>query len=378
MRIGTTVFSPLQMISHQYKMCVSLYRYLSKRRRGSIKDASELIGSFPALTEQEKKDMFARFCSDYDKYRMKIGEWYYSYLFPQIPEQKKREYLSQRDMGVLTEIKYNLLYPDQWQIMKKKEVFLEKYARFVRRKWLYVDAETEATTVQDFLDQFDVIVKPTNKMSGKGVYKLHRGDSAEMVRSGELPVLMEECIYNVPELAAFHPASLNTVRVTTVTNGVDVKILGACLRTGNNNSVFDNADAGGFFAEIDEKTGIIISDGITEKGVTAVSHPASGKVFRGTAIPMWNEIISMCVAASLHLKGTYLVAWDIAVTPQGIEFVEGNSLPSMEVHQMPLHMGVKKKLYGIFDKLKMPYKDAVVLASIISRVLQIKSLLHVT
>ena len=272
-------------------------------------------------------------------------------------------------MGVLTEIKYNLLFPDQWQIMKRKEVFLERYAKFIRREWMYVDSKTDPEKVQDFLNSFEVIVKPTNKMSGQGVYKLLRGDSAEKVFSVELPVLMEECIYNVPELAEFHPASLNTVRVTTVTNGVDVRVLGACLRTGNSNSVFDNADAGGYFAEIDEKTGVIISDGITEKGISATSHPASGKIFRGTVIPMWNEVISACVAASLHLDGTYLVAWDIAVTPQGIEFVEGNSLPSMEVHQMPCHMGVKKKLYGILDELKMPYKDAVTLTYLFSRAL---------
>ncbi len=369
MRIGTTVFTMRETISHQYKLCLALSKYLLRRRRTYIKDARTQIEALPGLSEQEKTQMFAFFCSDYDKYRAKFSEWYYSYQFPKISEEKKREYLIQRDMGVLTEIKYNLLFPDQWQIMKKKEVFLEKYAKFVHRQWMYVDAKTDPETVQAFLDRFDVIVKPTNKMSGQGVYKLLRGDSAEKVFSGELPVLMEECLYNVPELAEFHPASLNTVRVTTVTNGIDVRVLGACLRAGNNNSVYDNADAGGFFAEIDVKTGVIISDGITEKGVSAVSHPVSGKVFRGTVIPMWNEIISMCVAASLHLKGTYLVAWDIAVTPQGIEFVEGNSLPSVEVHQMPLHMGVKKKLYGILDELHMPYKDAVALTYIFSRIL---------
>lgn len=369
MRIGTTVFTPREMISHQCKLCLSLYRYLRFRRRGSIKDARQLIDSFQTLSTQEKETLFARFCTDYDKYRAKIGEWYYSYLFPEISEAKKKEYLTQRDMGVLTEIKYNLLFPDQWQIMKKKAVFLDKYAPFIHRKWLYVDTNTDPKAVQDFLDRYEVIVKPTNKMSGQGVYKLSRGESAEKVISGELPVLVEQCVYNVPELARFHPTSLNTVRVTTVTNGVDVRVLGATLRTGNNNSVFDNADAGGFFAEIDEKTGVIISDGITEKGVTAISHPASGTVFRGTIVPMWKEVIDACVKASLHLKGTYLVAWDIAVTPQGIEFIEGNSLPSMEVHQMPLHKGVKKKLYGIFDELHMPYKDAVVLTYLISRLL---------
>lgn len=373
MRIGTTVFSAREMIHHQYRLISALYHYLSRWRRSSINNAKKSIESLHEVSVPEKEKTYALFCSDYDKYRAKFDEWYYSYLFPEISKEKKREYLTQRDMGVLTEIKYNLLFPDQWQIMKKKEVFLEKYAKYVHRKWIYVYSNTDHETVQAFLNCFDVIVKPTNKMSGQGVYKLLKGDSAEKVFLGELPVLVEECVYNVPELAEFHPASLNTVRVTTVTNGVDVRVLGACLRTGNNNSVFDNADAGGYFAEIDEKTGHVISDGISEKGVVVTSHPASGKVFNGMVIPMWNEIISACISASLHLRGTYLVAWDIAVTPKGIEFIEGNSMPSMEVHQMPQHTGVKKKLYGILDDLHMPYKDAVVLTIIISRILHIKS-----
>ena len=374
MKISTKAFTWREIVILQCRLCVRLFRYLRRWRTRSIASAKEQIESLPELSSQEKVDLFSRYCKDYYKYRAKIGEWYYSYLFPEISEAKKREYLTQRDMGVMTEIKYNLLFPDQWQIMKKKQVFLDKYAPFVHRKWLYVDTDTEQKVVQDFLDRYEVIVKPTNRMSGQGVYKLSRGQSAEKVVSGELPVLVEQCVYNVPELAEFHPSSLNTVRVTTVTNGVDVRVLGASLRTGNNNSVFDNADAGGYFAEIDEKTGIIISDGISEKGAVVTAHPASGKVFRGTAIPLWDEVISACVAASLHLQGTYLVAWDIAVTPNGIEFIEGNSLPSMEVHQMPLHVGVRKKLYGIFDELNMPYKDAVVLTRIISWMLHIQSL----
>ena len=88
MRIGTTDFTLREMISHQYRLCVLLYKYLSRRRRGSIKDARIIIESLPEVSKQEKGKMFSLFCSDYDKYRAKFDEWYYSYLFPEISKEK--------------------------------------------------------------------------------------------------------------------------------------------------------------------------------------------------------------------------------------------------------------------------------------------------
>ena len=358
-------------IRHEWKLATALSVELVKTQRRNMRRAKQDISKLDELHETEKKKLLAEYRKDYARHRMKFSEWYYSYRFQSISEEEKKEYMSQRDYASLWR-KYKLLYPEQSVITGKKQVFLEKYAQFVRRRWLYVDAATNPEEIQKLLDSTDVIVKPTNACSGKGVHKISRGaGTAQDVLRGRLPALVEECVQNVEELAAFHPASLNTVRITTLTDGKTVRILGACLRTGNNNSVFDNADAGGYFAEIDAETGVIVSDGITEWGVQAAAHPASGKVFRGTQIPCWDAVLDVVNRATLHLENTYLIAWDIAVTPEGIDMIEGNSIPSMEVHQMPLHRGVRRKLYSILDELHMPYKDAVRLNDIISRLIRV-------
>ena len=84
---------------------------------------------------------------------------------------------------------------------------------------MFVDSSSNPADIQHFIDCFDVIAKPINGESGKGIYKIKRGESdASQVLEGKLPVLLEECIHNIDEIAAFHPASLNTVRAITISN----------------------------------------------------------------------------------------------------------------------------------------------------------------
>ena len=354
-------------ICHQMRLIKYLRHFLIKRRRTWLKKSEEMIDKLP-LDEKEKQRLYAGYCRDIDRYGPKFTEYYYSYRFPELSVKQKREFISMRDILAIVE-KYRILYPEQWLINRNKERFLTEYASFVHRKWMYVNGSSEKNEVQTFLDNYDVIVKPTNSCSGNGVYKLHRGEgSADVILNGGLPAMLEECIYNEASLAEFHPASLNTIRVVTISNGKAVKIFGTVLRTGNFNSVFDNADAGGYFAEIDAETGIVISNGVTEMGEEAEAHPASGKVFKGYQVPRWDEVIDTCKRAALYKKDATLTAWDVAITDHEIDMIEGNSAPSIEIHQIPLHRGVRKKLYSIMDELDLPYRDVMFWIKIMSRV----------
>lgn len=344
-------------IRHQLQLIHFLRSYLPVSRKHWTEDAFVQIQKMDMFTKQEKDRIYKDYCKNYDKYRVKFSEYYFGYNFPHLSEKEKKTYLSMRDLQIILK-KYDYLYPRQREITGNKSVFLQEFRDYFHRDWMLVNSDTNAETVQAFLNAHDTIVKPIDSCGGKGVYKLLRGQgNAVSVLSGSLPVLLEECVQNVPELAAFHPASLNTIRITTVTNGKEVKFLGACFRTGNNNSVFDNADAGGIFAEIDLDTGKLISDGVSEKGDRFPAHPATGIRFLETQIPNWAEVKDLCVRAALHLPDSYIIAWDIAITTKGLEIIEGNSIPSVEIHQIPLNKGIRKRLLSIFQQLGMQYRD---------------------
>ena len=93
-------------------------------------------------------------------------------------------------------------------------------------------------------------------------------------------------------------------------------------------------------------------------GESVKSHPATGCTFYGFQIPRWQDTLSTCVNAAMQLDDSYVIAWDVAIKPDNIELIEGNSRPSIELHQMPLHRGIRREFYTILRELKMTYWDA--------------------
>ena len=58
---------------------------------------------------------------------------------------------------------------------------------------------------------------------------------------------------------------------------------------------------------------------------------------QGFAIPYWEEAKAMCLEASQVVPQMRYVGWDVAITPNGPVFVEGNNLPGYDILQMPPH-----------------------------------------
>ncbi|SEP83453.1 sugar-transfer associated ATP-grasp domain-containing protein [Butyrivibrio sp. TB] len=357
-------------ISHQKALIKSLGPYSLQTRDYWLKNAKKRIGDME-LSEKNKADLYNSFREDYGKYRQTFQEYYYCYKFQLLTEKEKKSFLTMRDLQFVLR-KYKLYYPEQWSITGNKIKTIEEFRDFVKRDWMKVDSKTNPEEVQDFINRFDVIVKPIDGESGKGVYKIQKGGTHQIF-DGKLPVILEECVSNIEELKEYHPSSLNTIRVVTISNGRQSKIFGAFFRTGNNNSVFDNADAGGVFAEIDVDTGKMVSDGITVMGEEVKTHPASGKSFKGFIIPKWDEVIEFSHKLALHNKNMTIVAWDIAITPKGCELIECNSVPSIYPHQTPLHKGLRKRFYKQMKELGLPYKDALFWGKLLSKICKLFS-----
>lgn len=90
----------------------------------------------------------------------------------------------------------------------------------------------------------------------------------------------------------------------------------------------DNVDCGGMAAPINLDTGVISGVGANKAGETYEFHPMTGKRIPGTQIPYWEEVKAMCLKAMHVVPQVRFVAWDVAITPDGPVFIEGNSFPS--------------------------------------------------
>ena len=280
------------------------------------------------------------------KHRVTYSEYMYSYEYWRLNEEQRNEFISTSEMQVIYR---KLGSRSVLEVFLDKVRFLEAFKPFIHRWW----ALATSMGFDEFKEkamQFDMIAKPINGTRGDGIFKIEEKEVGDWYQLYERLVngnyLLEECITECDELAAFHPASLNTIRVVTISNGARCEVFGALFRMGAHGSVIDNTHAGGVYAPINIKTGTIEIEAIDSHNHHYAHHPDTGKPIKGFKIPNWNQIVETCKEASQNIPNIHFAGWDLCVTKDGqIEIIEGNHAPDFDGGmQAPLKIGVKKKL----------------------------------
>ncbi|GHU83017.1 hypothetical protein FACS1894196_2240 [Clostridia bacterium] len=224
-----------------------------------------------------------------------------------------------------------------WHFFDDKAEFNTLFAAQVRRGWLDLRGATEETFAAWAQGRGDVIGKPIDGSSGQGIVKYARGalPSLGEIRAQGI-ALLEDCVAQHEALGALCPTSVNTLRIATLLGDKKTGVVYACIRIGNGN-VVDNVDQGGMAAPIDLETGRITAVGADKKGNRYAQHPMTGVMIPGLLIPHWEEAKAMCLAAMRVVPQVRFVAWDVAITPDGPLFIEGNSFPSHAIPQFAAH-----------------------------------------
>lgn len=157
--------------------------------------------------------------------------------------------------------------------------------------------------------------------------------------------LVEEYVIQHPELSRLSPSGLNTVRVITQVTGDKVDILGARLRVSVDSPV-DNMAAGNLAAPVDYESGIVTGPAVYSditKSPESI-HPITGQAIENFRVPNWDSVIRLAETAALRAGANRSVGWDIAVTPDGAELIEGNHNWCKLLWQLPVNRGLKPEL----------------------------------
>ena len=125
-------------------------------------------------------------------------------------------------------------------------------------------------------------------------------------------------------------------------------VVSTYLRIGNGKCV-DNFNSGGMVTPINEKNGVVAQAAIDKQKNLYEIHPKTGTKIKGFQIPYWNEVIELCKKASKEIPEMGYTGWDIAITPDGPLFVEGNEFPGHDIYQLPEHTPNK---IGIMPKFQ--------------------------
>lgn len=233
----------------------------------------------------------------------------------------------------------------------------DKYTAYLTLKTYY---ERDAVLLKDFGDYNSFkeftdkhpifMLKKLTGSLGKNIKRIDLTDDnitakrvfIESISLGQW--IAEEIIKQSETIAVFHPASVNTVRITTYVNNGKITKLFAMFRMGSGDNVVDNASNGGICASVDLKSGIIESKGYKKSGEIIEIHPDSGIKIKGFQIPRWNELQQLVDEVATKVEHYNYIGWDFALTDNGWVIVEGNSRPNINSIQMCSGRGLRKIL----------------------------------
>jgi hypothetical protein len=154
--------------------------------------------------------------------------------------------------------------------------------------------------------------------------------------------LIQDVLEQHPEVARFHPSSLNTIRIWMYQPEPDRwEMFCASLRMGVGGMTIDNNSAGGIGNGIDVETGRMgpaILRGIDPwNGIMLKEydvHPTTGVRIVGETMPMWPEVHSLCKRACSLFPFFEFMAVDIGMGkehPWVVE-VEGDPHSTIQAH----------------------------------------------
>ena len=289
------------------------------------------------MLSQETGFSFLRLLNDYTWSLIKHGTLIRQYTIGEFWRKSSMERSKCLTYPIM--VRYMNKYNDKDFIhyLNEKPHFNRFFRDFVKRDWLYMKEADETAFVQ-FLNRHDtIIIKPMNGVEGGGIRKLkvqeHTDRHQLYLQLKTEDALIEECIVQHPRMV-FGNTSVNTIRTMTILdkNGKG-HVVKAILRAGVGDTVVDNYAQGGSIYEVDVTSGVVNSYGKSKAGSLHLCHPGTTTVMLGYQIPHWNEVVELSERAAEHLMQVRIIGWDVAITQDDVQMIEGNHNPDYELYE---------------------------------------------
>ena len=323
-----------------------------KRLKKERKKAKDLCKNVPGDPKENYIDMmFCRLA-----YGFAAEEYITFQLKDKTPEERKA-YVSdqQRFCNV-----YRMNDISDLQMFNDKAKTYELLKPYYKREAVSLSKKEDLPAFLEFVEKHPVFVKKNAMESvGRGVELI---DMAALEVSPEEYFLslieegkhiLEEKIEQHPCMAQFNDSSLNTVRCIAFKTRHGVETPYCFARFGRNGSFVDNAGAGGVFAGINNKTGVIDTDAYDRSYVLYTEHPDTHVPFKGFRLPEWEEMLRIVREMSGQLENIRYVGWDMAYSDKGWAVVEGNGMSQMIGSQFLYKKGIREEVEHYMEDMDL-------------------------
>lgn len=288
---------------------------------------AEVVVPYNSFPRQFRKASWLEYVYNYILYGCSADEFNCLSFFNR-NARSKREFVTIRKNRKLDKL-FNTIEANK--ILWDKRLFNEHFSCFNKRNYLEVNPDVSDLQLENFASAHPTgyLVKPNFLFYGRGIYKANGVEELKKLRESGGSYLVEEIITNCKELSLLNESSLNTLRcVTCIDSKGKVHIIAIILRTGGKGAVVDNVHSGGTFYHVDVDEGIVDAKGMDAYGNSNyLRHPSNGCVMLGYTIPRFKEMKEFVVKVAQHLPDARYVGWDIAITLDGFEVIEGNVSP---------------------------------------------------
>lgn len=227
---------------------------------------------------------------------------------------------------------YKKFYDDEARkTLANKSLFSKKFHEFVKRDWLYTP-DVAIDEVETFVRRHGkVIVKPNSSTWGMGISVVDATKMEELlneIRNGK-QFMIEEVLENHPDVRMLNPSSLQTLRVETcIDSQGGFHLLNVLLMMGTTKTIVSNCHSGGIMCHVDVRTGKIDREGWNPVGLSYAVHPASQIPLIDFEVPFVKEQLEDYIKKVARvMPNARYVGWDVAMTPNGLELIEGNFCP---------------------------------------------------
>lgn len=271
---------------------------------------------------------------------------YCTFAFWNKSNDERKAYISLRRNDAL---RYAFSTPIVYNLFLDKAAFNQRFQKYIKRGWLTTENSNWGNIVK-FINQYgNVIAKPLKDYGGHGVFRICTISEdyqktlhilEERIRTGELYII-EEIIENCENLRKLAPGSLNTLRVVTVLDRKkELHIIATLIRMGNGIALTDNYHDGGMACVIDSERGVLKGAAYGMSCRKYESHPYSHIEFDGFTIPHFDRCIQIIKEVVYYEPDARYVGWDLAITSNGVELLEGNIPPGEDITQIASGCGL--------------------------------------
>ena len=311
-------------------------------RRITHMDTSHLKGALNTVHEKTGRSKAAIFC-DMVSCLLRYGAGYYDYQIFAFYDRTPAERATYVTRGVSKRLNQFMNQVEYMHLFDNKDEFNKLFAKYIRRGWLVIPESSKEQIAAFVEGKKEVFVKIVDGECSHGCERIHMDEWPDFDALYQHIIdggfgLLEDVVDQHPDIEALHPGSVNCLRVITML-GDDGEP--HCMYVVQKMGMGDSfVDCNCLFTRVDPATGKILypaHSGDTPKGIIYDEHPDTHIPLVGYQLPFVPEAVAMCLEAARVVPQVRYVGWDVAVSREGPEFIEGNTYCAHDFWQLPPH-----------------------------------------